>query len=202
MIRKDVIITVLTTFCLTATLFTVIPIRSSLPYDPWADMRGPYEDPDVPDGTINMRDIGYVASMFMTSGDPTKNVTVTNWPTWLVNQSTTLVKEMPLCRIYYYNVTSGPYTTALNVTPPIGKTWYISEIRMHEPYGQGWFTMKIKGVTQFYNMPTSVFGTWFTSVKFPAIMKFTDTESIIVEAAALQGTSEMSGYFLVIGWEE
>jgi hypothetical protein len=80
MIKKDVIITVLTTFCLTATLFTVIPIRSGLPYDPWADLRGPYADPDIPEGTINMRDIGYIASMFMTSGDPTKNVTVTNLP--------------------------------------------------------------------------------------------------------------------------
>jgi len=71
-IRKDMIFAVLTTFCMCALMFTVMPIRSGLPYDPWAD----YND----DGKINMVDIANVASQFMQTGDPTKNVTVTNWP--------------------------------------------------------------------------------------------------------------------------
>jgi hypothetical protein len=71
-IRKDVMFAILTTFCMCALMFTVIPIRSGLPYDPWADI----DD----NGKIDMKDIGNVAAQFMTSGDPTKNVTVTNWP--------------------------------------------------------------------------------------------------------------------------
>lgn len=40
MIRKDVIFAVLTTFCLCALVFSVTPIRSGPPYDPWADGEG------------------------------------------------------------------------------------------------------------------------------------------------------------------
>lgn len=68
MIRKDMIFAILTTFCLCALMFTVIPIRSGQPYDPWADLND--------DGTINMKDVATVASQFGTSGDSTKNVTM------------------------------------------------------------------------------------------------------------------------------
>jgi hypothetical protein len=71
-IRKDMIFAILTTFCMCALMFTVIPIRSGLPYDPWADI----DD----NGKIDMKDIGNVAARFMASGDSTKNVNVTNWP--------------------------------------------------------------------------------------------------------------------------
>jgi hypothetical protein len=52
-------------------MFAVIPIRSGLPYDPWADI----DD----SGKIDMKDIGNVASRFMASGDPTKPVTLANY---------------------------------------------------------------------------------------------------------------------------
>ncbi len=42
-------------------------------YDPWLDT----DD----SGVIDMRDIGALARAFATTGDSTKNVTVTNWPT-------------------------------------------------------------------------------------------------------------------------
>jgi hypothetical protein len=71
-IRKDVILTVLATFCLTVTLFSLVPVRSSLPYDPWTDIDE--------NGKIDMKDIGNVAAQFGTTGDPTKNVNVMNWP--------------------------------------------------------------------------------------------------------------------------
>ena len=57
MSRKDVIIAILTTFCLTATIFMIFPTRSAQPYDPWADVSG--TTPGEPDGTINMRDVTY-----------------------------------------------------------------------------------------------------------------------------------------------
>ena len=73
--RKDVIIAVLATFCLTATLFLVLPTKSgtnAIDYDSWVDING--------DGKINMYDIGYTAQRYGASGDPTRNVNVTNWP--------------------------------------------------------------------------------------------------------------------------
>lgn len=61
MIRKDLIIAVLTTFCLTVILFTIIPIRSS-PYDPWLDTND--------DGHIDGKELGDVAAAFGTYGNP------------------------------------------------------------------------------------------------------------------------------------
>jgi len=77
MIRKEVILAILTTFCLTVTLFSLAPVMSSMPYDPWADLRGTDpNDPNSPDGKVDMRDIGYIATLFMATGDPTKVVKV------------------------------------------------------------------------------------------------------------------------------
>jgi len=72
--RKDLILAMLGTFCLTVTLFTIIPIRSQTTpeYDPWKDI--------TDDGYIGIDDIVSVAESFGGLGDPTKNVTVTNWP--------------------------------------------------------------------------------------------------------------------------
>jgi hypothetical protein len=73
MIRKDVITAILATFCLTATLFLIIPTNSQYQsYDPWLDTND--------DGRIDMLDLYYPALSYGTTGDPTKNVNVTNWP--------------------------------------------------------------------------------------------------------------------------
>lgn len=69
MIKKDLIITVLATFCITATLFMIIPTKSQQPYDPWLDTND--------DGIIDIADIYVAALAFGTWGDPTKNVTIT-----------------------------------------------------------------------------------------------------------------------------
>jgi hypothetical protein len=71
-IRRNMILAIVITFCFTATLFMIIPIRSAKQYDPWLD----YND----DGKINLVDLSYLASSYNTAGDPTKNVNVTNWP--------------------------------------------------------------------------------------------------------------------------
>lgn len=75
--KKDLLIVVLATFCLTSTLFMILPSRSGIPYDPWADVSGPTQGTE--DGTINMRDISYLIQMFGTSGNTTKDVNVTNY---------------------------------------------------------------------------------------------------------------------------
>jgi hypothetical protein len=77
--KKDLIIAVLATFCLTATLFMVASTRSQTPsgtYDPLHDANH--------DGKIDVLDAIIVANDFGTSGDPTLNVNVTNWPSRLL----------------------------------------------------------------------------------------------------------------------
>jgi len=61
-IKKDLIIAVLSTFWLTATLFMIMPTRSSSSrvYDPWIDIND--------DGKIDMMDIGYVCLAYGTNG--------------------------------------------------------------------------------------------------------------------------------------
>lgn len=62
--KRDLVIAVLATFCLTATLFMILPTRSSpgSGYDPWLDVND--------DGEINILDIAQLAVAFRTSGDP------------------------------------------------------------------------------------------------------------------------------------
>jgi hypothetical protein len=89
--RKDVLFSVFTTFCLCALMFSVIPIKSQQPYDPWADIDE--------NGKINMYDIAYAAQRFNTAGDSTKNVNVTGMP-YAVQQFTVTLA---------YNYTGTPY---------------------------------------------------------------------------------------------
>jgi|GEM_PF-2975844 hypothetical protein len=73
-LRRDVLIAVLATFCLTSSLFAVKPSGSQTErqYDPWADLND--------DGKISMDEIVRMCELFGTTGDPTKNVNVTNFP--------------------------------------------------------------------------------------------------------------------------
>ena len=64
-LKKDLIIAVLATFCLTSILFTAIPIRSAPSpgeYDPWIDTND--------DGIINYEDLFNLASRYGTLGTP------------------------------------------------------------------------------------------------------------------------------------
>ena len=73
MIKKDLMIAVSLTFCLTATLLMTASTESSSSvseYDPWVDLNE--------DGTINILDIANVALAFHTSGDPTRTVNLVN----------------------------------------------------------------------------------------------------------------------------
>jgi hypothetical protein len=82
MIKKDLVICVLATFCLVSTMFIVLP-RSGKElistagalsqYDPWCDIDG--------SGKIDILDVVQLTSRYGTTGDPTRNVTITNWPT-------------------------------------------------------------------------------------------------------------------------
>jgi len=69
--KKDLVVSVLCTFCLTTVLFTMMPVQSA-EWDPWLDVKE--------DGRINVLDLIKTAGALGTMGDTTKNVNVTNWP--------------------------------------------------------------------------------------------------------------------------
>jgi hypothetical protein len=86
--RRDLIIVALTTFCLTSTLFMVATTRSadSPNWDPWADIKE--------DGTVDIYDAITLANAYGSSGETPKNVNVTNWPYWMLdNASGTSFKD-------------------------------------------------------------------------------------------------------------
>ena len=63
-VKRDMIIAVLAIFCLTSTLFMILPIQSSPGngYDPWLDNND--------DGKINILDIAATAKAYGTTGTP------------------------------------------------------------------------------------------------------------------------------------
>jgi len=65
--KKDLIVSVLCTFCLTTVLFTMMPVQSA-EWDPWLDVKE--------DGRINVLDLIKTAGALGTMGDTTKNVTI------------------------------------------------------------------------------------------------------------------------------
>jgi len=62
-----VLVTVLAT-----SLFFISTTASTAEYNPWSDIDG--------DGEITIYDVVKVTGIYGSSGDPTRNVTVTNWP--------------------------------------------------------------------------------------------------------------------------
>lgn len=70
--RREFMILVLTSFILAVAFYPKITAIVSPQYDPWADLND--------DGRVNIKDAVLLGVAFGTSGDPTKNVTVTNFP--------------------------------------------------------------------------------------------------------------------------
>jgi len=68
-------------------------LASGAEYDPWLDA----DD----NGIINMLDLYYTAISYGATGDPTKNVNVTNWPT-------------SHDKLIWWNHTLGPYSQAFS----------------------------------------------------------------------------------------
>lgn len=119
-IRKDLILAVLTTLCLSIVLFSVLPSNSGLPYDPWTDI----DD----NGKIDMKDVGAVASRFATSGDSTKTVRISGYDSSTSWQNITI----PPHASGNINITTGNYSrVTLGLTASNGSgqmnlgTWFV-----------------------------------------------------------------------------
>lgn len=97
--KKDLVVSILCTFCLTTVILTITPVKSAAEWDPWVDVRE--------DGTINVLDLIKVAGSLGTSGNTTKNVNVTNLP--LDSNGNLKVSSMPTEEI----VADGFLTTML-----------------------------------------------------------------------------------------
>jgi hypothetical protein len=75
MVKKNLIVAVLATFCLTAILFTISPVNSLSKYDPWLDSF-------TGDGKIDARDVSPVSAAYGATGDPTRPVVIANLSTY------------------------------------------------------------------------------------------------------------------------
>jgi hypothetical protein len=161
-IKKDLVIAVLAAFCVTATLFVIMPTRSSPQgYDPWLDVNE--------DGTINILDISAMAKAFMTTGDPTKNVNVTNFPVAqpLPIHKISIYKSINYSwtnfgNLAYYNITSGTTEDFSRMSIQITVyNWSTSS--------PTWVNVSCNGINWIIHTPDGPYGTPVTSVPFQPI---------------------------------
>lgn len=101
-------------FCLTTTLF----IFSGIGYDPWVD-----QDED---GDVDASDLYVLSQEYGTSGDSTKNVSVTNWPSSLSAEHTT--RKVAVYGIDYVACSGSAYSKAGEIAVPTGEKWYLYKI--------------------------------------------------------------------------
>jgi len=72
-VKNCLVAAVLSAIVLALAFIPLSGSQTAMPYDPWADIND--------DGYIDGKDVSYTARLFGSTGDPTKNVNVTNWPT-------------------------------------------------------------------------------------------------------------------------
>ena len=102
-----VLVTVLAT-----SLFFISTTASTAEYNPWSDIDG--------DGDIDIYDVVKVTGIYGSSGDPTRNVNVTNWP------------EQYTTREFEFNISWNPTSSEL----------YTSDVYKTEGYSRMFIGMK------------------------------------------------------------
>jgi hypothetical protein len=136
--KKDLIIAVLITFCLTTTLFTIVPTKSGngSSYDPWKDLND--------DGVIDSTDLGMLGTSWATTGDPTKNVVINNNVQWY-----NLSGLVPPKGIVSFNVSTAGYRQASII------------IKANNSIPDGWSTFYPEARTGFLIEKSYTFSEWF-----------------------------------------
>jgi len=147
-LRRDVLIAVLATFCLTSALFAVKPIGSQTTrqYDPWSDMND--------DGVIDIRDLAYAGRLFGTTGDPTKNVVINNNVQWY-----NLSGLVPPKGIVSFNVSTAGYRQASII------------IKANNSIPDGWSTFYPEARTGFLIDKCYTFSDWFAITEMNVVVE-------------------------------
>lgn len=133
MIKKKHVLVLALTFCLTTTLFVAV----SIGYDPWVD-----QDED---GDVDATDLNMLAGEYGSSGDPTKNVSVTNFP--LDEEGNIKVRTghsyiewfgwlpmPPYANMVYQNITAGYKDIYIDIHASYEITFWFSRF-MHDSLG-------------------------------------------------------------------
>jgi hypothetical protein len=145
-LRRDVLIAVLATFCLTSALFAVKPSGSQTSpkaqYDPWADLND--------DGKISMDEIVKACELFGTTGDPAKRVIISGHETYYEVRSGTVTSP----GYYYYFNTTGWDRISILIRVQGTATvylcwWWGTQSLPPAPYA--WFTVKNSDETYKYD---------------------------------------------------
>lgn len=164
--KKNILIAILATFCLTSTVFMVLPIRSA--YDPWADLNE--------DGKIDMKDIAATAKLFGTAGDPTKNVTINhNGYSWsaetVIDYVYNTSRNFTILTAGFAEMTVWARSTAVNVSVRIFKsnamnpdysTWTLPDLALMQPNRTETVTCPLEGaasvviVVGWFGMPSAL----------------------------------------------
>ncbi len=169
--KKDLIIAVLITFCLTATLFTTVPIRSQSTggYDPWKDLND--------DGVIDSTDLGMLGTSWATTGDPTKNVIINNKV-----QSYCLSGLIPPKSIISFNVSTAGYRQATII------------IRMNNSIPDGWSTLYPEARIGFLLNNCYTFSNWFAVTETNIVIKPFLLPRIWIDPAYIRIDNPQVGY--------
>jgi hypothetical protein len=95
--------------------------QTTFQYDPWADIND--------DGIIDIFDLVNLANKYGTTGDPTKNVNVTNWPNVLnVNVTNGYIRILH---------STEEWNTKLTINPG-DSTWYIHTVKGYRQITKVW----------------------------------------------------------------
>lgn len=111
--KRDLIVSVVLTFCLTSMMFIIAETKSASPYNPWADING--------DGKVDPEDLVLLASCYGTSGTPINRTEI------LLNLGTYSAYSTP-------DINPSTYTTEY-VYP---KTLSLNLTEVYILQGQGW----------------------------------------------------------------
>lgn len=163
--KKDLVIVILATFCLTLTLFVAMPTRSAGTYDPWLDVND--------DGIIEMMDFFELSNAFGASGDPTRNVNVTNWqPSYRVLNYTAHFEWITETSLYYatdcWIIDTTGYSRMFiyikrgecNTSEPCDVTIYLNGIQWY-PIEDNWSVYSLENFSPDFLNFTHYEGGWY-----------------------------------------
>lgn len=144
--RKHFVIATLISVALLTVVFIPLSNQQEDRYDPWID----YND----DGTVNADDLYTFGQAYGSSGNPTKNVNVTNFPLdeqgnlrVNINNISTPISEQTARKIAIYKigphaVGSSSYAKAGELVVPAGEKWYV--YKMSFKLAADWMNQKLR----------------------------------------------------------